>query len=75
MFDDSKNEELKEMFGACRVDTEDLSFEESSPFAGVKYFSELRSEKSVKFSVVEVMISSNLKYISLEADVIRCSRK
>ena len=41
-FEESKNEDPKEMFENCRVDVEVLSSEEISPLVGTKYFLELR---------------------------------
>ena len=43
--------------------------------AGAKDLSELRAGKSVKFSAVEVMTSSNLQLIPLEVGLSRCSIK
>ena len=63
------------MFEISRVDAEALSYKESSPLAGSKYFSELRKAESDELAVAGVKISFNFKSVSLEASAIRCPRK
>ena len=63
------------MLEICRVDAKVLSSEHSSLLVGTKDFSELKEGQSVVLVVAEVKMSCNLQSISLEAAVIRCSRK
>ena len=58
----------------CMFDAEDLSSEDLSLLEGAKYFSKLKEEESIGFSVAKVNKAFSLALISLKEVVMSSSR-